>query len=94
MGFPTKVQLIKRKDSEQRATFGFDDLDVQTSEDGTASVSAGKYISRNVYTEIEVDQDGKSQINLNLDLKKGVTVKGRVGSDGDSGIGIFLERDY
>jgi len=80
--------------SKLRKGFGFDDLDVQTSEDGTASVSAGKYISRNVYTEIEVDQDGKSQINLNLDLKKGVTVKGRVGSDGDSGIGIFLERDY
>src|SRR5690606_31090329 len=77
-----------------RKGFGFDDLDVQTSEDGTASVSAGKYISRNVYTEIEVDQDGKLQINLNLDLRKGVTVKGRVGSDGDSGIGIFLERDY
>ena len=77
-----------------RKGFGFDDLDVQTSEDGTASVSAGKYISRNVYTEIEVDQDGKSQINLNLDLKRGVTVKGRVGSDGDSGLGIFLERDY
>lgn len=77
-----------------RQGFGFDDLDVQTSEDGTASVSAGKYISRNVYTEIEVDQDGKSQINLNLDLRRGVTVKGRVGSDGDSGLGIFLERDY
>ena len=80
--------------SRLRKGFGFDDLDVQTAEDGTASVSAGKYIARNVYTEIEVDQDGQSQINLNLDLKRGLTVKGRVASDGDSGIGIFLERDY
>lgn len=77
-----------------RRSFGFDDLDVQTSDDGTASVRAGKYISRNVYTEVEVDQEGKSQINLNLDLRKGLTAKGRVSSDGDSGIGIFLERDY
>lgn len=77
-----------------RRSFGFDDLDVQTSDDGTASVRAGKYISRNVYTEIEVDQEGKSKINLNLDLRKGLTAKGRVSSDGDSGIGIFLERDY
>ncbi len=77
-----------------RKGFGFDDLDVQTSDDGTTSVSAGKYISRNVYTEIEVDQNGKSQINLNLDVKKGLTVKGRVNSDGDSGLGIFLEKDY
>jgi translocation and assembly module TamB len=80
--------------SKLRKGFGFDDLDVQTSEDGTASVSAGKYIARNIYTEIEVDQDGESQINLNLDLKRGLTVKGRVSSDGDSGIGVFLERDY
>ncbi len=77
-----------------RKGFGFDDLDVQTADDGTTSVSAGKYISRNVYTEIEVDQNGKSQVNLNLDLKKGLTVKGRVNSDGDSGLGIFLEKDY
>ena len=77
-----------------RKGFGVDDLDVKTADDGTTSVSAGKYISRNVYTSVGVDQDGKSQINLNLDLKKGVTVKGRVSSDGESGLGIFLERDY
>lgn len=77
-----------------RKGFGFDDLDISTAEDGTASVRAGKYISRNVYTEIEVDQNGQSKINLNLDVKPGVTVKGSVGSDGQSGIGIFLEKDY
>ncbi len=77
-----------------RKGLGFDDLDISTAEDGTASVSAGKYIARNTYTEIEVDQNGKSTINLNLDLKPGVTLKGSVGSDGQSGIGIFLEGDY
>ncbi len=77
-----------------RQGFGLDDLDITAAEDGTASVSAGKYIARNIYTEIEVDQSGKSQINLNLDLRPGVTVKGSVGSDGQSGIGIFLEGDY
>ena len=67
---------------------------MQTSEDGTASVSAGKYISRNVYTEIEVDQDGKSQINLNLDLTDSITLRGSAGADGQTGIGVFLEKDY
>jgi translocation and assembly module TamB len=77
-----------------RRSFGLDDLDVTTAEDGTAALKAGKYISDNVYTEIEVDQDGKSSINLNLDLREGVTVKGRVGADGETGIGIYLQRDY
>lgn len=77
-----------------RKGFGLDDLDVRTSEAGTASLRAGKYISRNVYSEIEVDQDGKSQIQLNLDVSDSVTVRGRVGSDGQTGLGIFLEKDY
>lgn len=77
-----------------RKGFGLDDLDVRTSDDGTATVRAGKYISRNVYSEIEVDQDGKSQIQLNLDVTDSVTVRGRVGSDGETGLGIFLEKDY
>jgi translocation and assembly module TamB len=77
-----------------RRTFGLDDLDVTTAEDGSTALKAGKYISENVYTEIEVDQDGKSQINLNLDLREGVTVKGRLGADGQTGIGVFLEKDY
>lgn len=77
-----------------RRTFGLDDLDVTTSEDGSAALKAGKYISENVYTEIEVDQDGKSQINLNLDLREGVTVKGKLGADGQTGIGVYLEKDY
>lgn len=77
-----------------RKGFGLDDLDVRTTEDGTASLRAGKYISRNVYSEIEVDQDGKSQIQLNLDVTDSITARGRVGSDGQTGIGIFLEKDY
>lgn len=77
-----------------RQGFGLDDLDVVTADDGSAALKAGKYISENVYTEVEVDQDGKSQINLNLDLRPGVTVKGRVAADGETGIGIFVERDY
>lgn len=77
-----------------RKGFGLDDLDVSTSATGETSLRAGKYISERVYTEVEVDQGGKSRINLNLDIRPGVTVKGRVGSDGDAGIGLFLEKDY
>lgn len=77
-----------------RQSFGLDDLDLTTAEDGATSLRAGKYIAENLYTEIEVDQEGKSRINLNLDVRPGVTLKGRVAADGETGIGIFVERDY
>ncbi|WP_435256706.1 translocation/assembly module TamB domain-containing protein [Thioclava sp. FR2] len=73
---------------------GLDDLDVQTSEDGTTQLKAGKYLGENLYTEVTVDQNGKSEISLNLDLTKNVTIKGRVGNTGDTGIGIYYEKDY
>lgn len=77
-----------------RKGFGLDDLDVRTTDDGTASLRAGKYISRNVYSQVEVDQTGKSQIQLNLDVTDSVTVRGHVASDGTTGIGVVLEKDY
>lgn len=80
--------------SRLRKGFGLDDLDVATAEDGTTALKAGKYITDNIYTEVEIDQAGTSKINLNLDLRPGVTVKGRVGADGETGIGIFIEKDY
>ncbi|WP_022703197.1 translocation/assembly module TamB domain-containing protein [Pseudorhodobacter ferrugineus] len=77
-----------------RKSFGLDDLDLSTDADGNVSVKAGKYLSKRVYTEVEVDQNGQSKINLNLDLKKNVTVRGSVGADGTSALGVFIEKDY
>ncbi|MGB3278243.1 MAG: translocation/assembly module TamB domain-containing protein [Pseudorhodobacter sp.] len=77
-----------------RNSFGLDDLDLATDSEGNVSVKAGKDLSKRVYTEVEVDQQGQSKINLNLDLKKNVTVRGSVGAGGQSGLGVFFEKDY
>lgn len=77
-----------------RKGFGLDDLDVQTDATGQTTLRAGKYLSENLYSEIEVTPEGRSEINLNLDLRPGVTVRGNLGDDGTAGIGLFLERDY
>jgi translocation and assembly module TamB len=77
-----------------RRGFGLDNLDVKTDADGTASLTAGKYLTEKVYSEVTVDQVGKSQINLNLDISKDIKLRARTGSDGESGVGVFLEKDY
>lgn len=80
--------------SKLRQGTGLDDLDIQTDEAGNSQLKAGKYLSENIYSEVVVDQTGKSQINLNLDLTDTLTVKGRVGADGNTGLGLFFEKDY
>ncbi len=77
-----------------RNAAGLDDLDLTTDEEGQISVRAGRYLSRNLYTDVEVDAEGKSRINLNLDVNDAVTARGSVSSEGESTIGIFYERDY
>lgn len=77
-----------------RASTGLDDLDLTTDDQGKVSVRAGKYLTNNLYTDVQVGDGGTTQINLNLDVTKSLTARGTVGSDGDSKIGLFYERDY
>ncbi|WBU52935.1 translocation/assembly module TamB domain-containing protein [Paracoccus sp. SCSIO 75233] len=77
-----------------RDAAGLDDLDLTVDDDGSVAVRAGKYLTRNVYTDVELDDDGKTQINLNLDVTDSVTTRGSVASDGESTLGIYFERDY
>lgn len=77
-----------------RQGLNVDELDIGTDNEGQVQARIGKYVSDNVYTDVTVKSGGESQINLNLDLSKNVTVRGRLGTDGDTGIGIFFEKDY
>jgi translocation and assembly module TamB len=80
--------------SKLRKGIGLDNLDFSSDAAGNSSVKAGKYLSRNLYTEVEVDQAGQSQIFLNLDVTEDIKLRGAVGSDGQTSLGIFLEKDY
>ena len=77
-----------------RSGLGVDDLDLGTDEQGNLEARVGAYLSENIYTDVTVNTEGESQINLNLDVSPNVTVRGRLGSGGDSGIGVYYERDY
>mgnify|MGYP002778583779 FL=1 len=77
-----------------RQGFGLDDLDVNTGAEGGTEVTAGRYLSRNLYTEITVDDQGRTTIDLNLDVTDSITLRGSTGNEGGTGLGVFLERDY
>lgn len=77
-----------------RNALGLSDLDISTNEDGATQVRAGAYIADNVYSEVMADSDGKQQINLNLDVTPNLTLRGRADTEGETGLGVFFERDY
>lgn len=77
-----------------RNALGLSDIDITTTESGATEFSVGTYISDNIYSEISADNEGNNEINLNLDLTSSITVKGRASNDGNTGLGIFFEKDY
>jgi translocation and assembly module TamB len=77
-----------------RSGLGIDDLDVRTDEQGRTAVTAGTYLTDNLYADVTTRSDGETEINLNLDLTQSVTVTGSTNNVGESRIGIFFRRDY
>lgn len=80
--------------SKLRKSFGFDDLDLTSAEDGSTGVRVGKYLSEKVYTDVDIGSGGTTELNINLELRRDLTVRGTVGADGTGGVGVFFERDY
>lgn len=80
--------------SNLRDNFGLDDLDVTTTDSGATAVRVGKYLTDNVYTDVTAASDGTGEVSLNIDISPNLTGKATLGSDGNSGIGLFFEKDY
>lgn len=77
-----------------RNATGLDDLDVVTSEDGSTAVRAGRYVSENVYVDVQSDTKGVSQAQVNYEINDSLSARGSVGTDGNTTLGLFFERDY
>ncbi len=77
-----------------RGATGLDDLDVVTDSEGGAALRAGRYIQDNIYLGVEAGTSGTTRGTINLDITKDLKARGSVSSDGDTGIGLFYERDY
>ncbi|MDW4496427.1 translocation/assembly module TamB domain-containing protein [Sulfitobacter sp. D35] len=76
-----------------REGFGLDDFDVTTTEDGETAVRAGKYLTEDIYTDV-TSTGSDTEISLNFDITDSFTAKGTVDNEGNTGVGIFFERDY
>ncbi|XDA99951.1 translocation/assembly module TamB domain-containing protein [Sulfitobacter sp. LCG007] len=76
-----------------RDSFGLDDFDVGTNAEGDTQISAGKYITDQVYSTV-TSTGSDTEVSLNFDLTKSLTTKATVDAEGNTGLGIFFEKDY
>jgi len=78
-----------------RSQLGVDDLDIQTNDDGSTSVSAGKYLNDRTYFSLEQGgKAGSGKAKIDLDIGRGITLRGEAGDGGQAKGGIFFEREY
>jgi translocation and assembly module TamB len=78
-----------------RNRIGVDDLDIRTNEDGSTSVSAGKYLNDRTYFSLEKgDKAGSGKARIDLDVGRGVKLRGEANDAGAAKGGIFFEREY
>lgn len=77
-----------------REGLGVDNLDFSADEEGTTSVTAGKYISERIYSDVTASSDGTTEIHLNYEITKDFKAKAGFDNEGNTGIGISFERDY
>ncbi|MDO5605087.1 MAG: translocation/assembly module TamB domain-containing protein, partial [Paracoccus sp. (in: a-proteobacteria)] len=77
-----------------REAAGLDDLDLTMDDEGNVSIRAGRYLTRDVYTDVELEDSGRTRVNINLDLTNSLTARASADNEGDSSLGLHYERDY
>ena len=77
-----------------RSGVGLDELDVTTTESGETEISAGKYLTDDIYTDVTTSATAGTDVSVNIDLTDDLTGRATVGSEGDTSVGLFFQRDY
>lgn len=77
-----------------RDALGVDRLALSTDEEGNTEVTAGRYITDEIYTDVTVGSDGRSTIELNYEVGRGFELEGGFDNEGNSSLGFSFARDY
>ena len=84
-----------------RDILGIDQLDIRQSEgtedgdEGEASVGIGKYLTEDVYVDIEKglgDESGK--LSVEVKLTPNISLESELGMDSRAGVGVMWKYDY
>lgn len=106
----TPFQAIKLKQSMDRLTgkgsgfdplgklrdvTGLDDINVQQNDSGDTSLGVGKYLSEDVYLELEKgagEQSGTA--NIEVEITPNISAESKIGQNAQAGGGVYWSWDY
>ncbi len=78
-----------------RSATGLDDISVETDESGATHVGAGKYLSDNVYLEVNKGKAANSgEATIQIEVTPSIKIESQIGQDAQGGAGVFWTRDY
>ncbi len=81
--------------SRIRSVTGLDDISVNTNADGQTSIGAGKYLTDNVYLELERGKaESSGAANVQIEITPSMNVQSKIDQTGQTGGGIFWTHDY
>ncbi|MCJ8336257.1 MAG: translocation/assembly module TamB domain-containing protein, partial [Epibacterium sp.] len=83
-----------RPEKELRDASEVDIVDLGAETLGTGQLGLGGYLSDSIYTDVNVTAEGDSELTINLDLSQSLTATGTISGAGETGLGLFLKRDY
>ena len=80
---------------EIRGILKIDTLDVVSDEEGDAAVKAGKYLSEDVYFEVEMGAGEESgRVRVEIELLPNIALEAETSENADSGVGVKWKLDY
>lgn len=77
-----------------QAASTLENIDIDNDEEGNIGISAGRYITRNIYTSFGATQKGTTKATINWDLPHNFKATGQYHSDNQNNIGLYYNHDY
>lgn len=77
-----------------RQALGVDQLSLGTDKEGNTTVTAGRYLSERVYSDVTVGEGGRTELQLNYEILPGFSARGSFDNAGNTGLGVVFEKDY
>lgn len=78
-----------------RSILFLDDLQISSDESGNQGVGLGKYLSDDIYVELDRDlENGSTRATVEVELSPNVSLESRLGADSQGGIGLNWKHSY